>query len=120
VQQAPRRRTGLGHRRTSPLCTAAYTSAQHGSRHQALDLITEAEAAARMGGARLQRTQFSSTNAVYRIGIHTALGDPGTALDYARKIDLRSLRTLIGSLLDAPGPMPAGLREFAARCGAAA
>jgi hypothetical protein len=96
--------------------------------------------------------------------VHTALGDAGTALDHARKIDLRSVptperqarfcvdtarawhrfgspancfqalqaagrcapeelrrssvRALVASLLDAPGPTPAGLREFAARCGA--
>lgn len=79
----------------SLLCTAAYTAAQHGSRHQALDLITEAEvAAARMGDAQVAHTPFSSTNAtIYRIGVHTALGDAGTALDYARKINLRSLPT---------------------------
>ncbi|HUZ24905.1 MAG TPA: hypothetical protein VMV07_14200 [Streptosporangiaceae bacterium] len=99
-------------------------------------------------------------------GVHTALGDAGTALDHARKIDLRrvptperqarfcvdtarawqrfggpgnafqslqaagrcapeelrrsSVRSLIASLLDAPGPTPSGLREFAARRGAVA
>jgi len=98
--------------------------------------------------------------------VHTALGDAGTALDHARKIDLRrvptperqarfcvdtarawqrfggpgnafqslqaagrcapeelrrsSVRSLIASLLDAPGPTPSGLREFAARRGAVA
>lgn len=101
--------------------------------------------------------------AIYRIGVHTALGDAGTALTYARTIDLRSLptperqarfcldtarawdrygnrakcltalqaaercapdelrrssvRTLISSLLAAPGPTPAGLPELAARSG---
>lgn len=150
----------------SLLCTAAYTAAQHGSRQQALELITEAEvAAARMGGACLPHIRFSSTNAtIYRIGVHTALGDAGTALDCARKIDLRtvptperqarfcldtarawdrfgsprncfqalqavercapeelrrsSVRSLVASLLDAPGRTPSGLREFAIRCGA--
>lgn len=152
----------------SLLCTAAYTAAQNGSRHHALDLITEAElAATRMGDAQVQHTPFSSTNAtIYRIGVHTALGDAGTALDYARKINLRSVptperqarfcldtarawdrfgspsncfkalqtaercapeelrrssvRSLIASLLDAPGPTPSGLRDLAARCGALA
>ncbi len=152
----------------SLLCTAACTAAQHGSRHQALELIAEAEVAAtRMGGARVPHTSFSSTNAtIYRIGVHTALGDAGTALDYARKIDLRtvptperqarfcldtarawdrfgrpshcfqalqaaercapeelcrsSVRSLVASLLDAPGPTPSGLRELATRCGAIA
>jgi transcriptional regulator with XRE-family HTH domain len=150
----------------SLLCTAAYTAAQHGSRHQALELISEAgTAATRLGGARAPHTSFSPANVtIYQIGVHTALGDAGTALDHARKIDLRSLptrerqarycvdtarawqrfgspgncfqalqaadrcapeelrrssvRSLIASLLDAPGPTPSGLREFAARCGA--
>lgn len=149
----------------SLICTAAYTAAQHGSRHQALDLITEAEAAAtRLGGARAPHTPFSPANVtIYRIGVHTALGDPGTALTHARTIALRSLptperqarfcldtarawdrygnptncltalqaaercapeelrrssvRTLISSMLDAPGPTPAGLPELAARSG---
>jgi transcriptional regulator with XRE-family HTH domain len=79
----------------SLLCTAAYTAAQHGSRRQALELITEAEtAAARLGGAQAPHTPFSPTNvSIYQIGVHTALGDAGTALDHARKIDLRSLPT---------------------------
>jgi transcriptional regulator with XRE-family HTH domain len=149
----------------SLLCTAAYTAAQHGSRDQALELITEAEAAAtRLGPARAPRTPFSATNvAIYRIGVHTALGDPGTALTHARTITLRSLptperqarfcldtarawdrygnptncvtalqaaercapeelrrssvRALISSMLDAPGPTPAGLPELATRSG---
>ncbi|MGH3720678.1 MAG: hypothetical protein ACRDRI_17890 [Pseudonocardiaceae bacterium] len=60
-----------------------------------MELITEAEAAAtRLGGARVPRNPFSATNvAIYRIGVHTALGDAGTALGYARKIDLRGLPT---------------------------
>jgi hypothetical protein len=152
----------------SLLCTAAYTAAQHGSRNQALELITEAEAAAaRLGGAQVPHTPFSPANVtIYQIGVHTALGDAGTALDHVRKIDLRrvptperqarfcvdtarawqrfgspgnafeslqaagrcapeelrrsSVRSLVASLLDAPGPTPSGLREFAARCGAVA
>jgi hypothetical protein len=101
---------------------------------------------------------------IYQIGVHTALGDAGTALDHARKISLRglptperqarfcvdtarswqrfgsrsncfqalqvadrcapeelrrsSVRSLVVSLLDAPGPASSGLREFAVRCGA--
>jgi transcriptional regulator with XRE-family HTH domain len=77
------------------LCTASYTAAQNHHRHQALELISEAEsAAARLGGARTPGTAFSATNtAIYRIGIHTVLGDPGTALDHARTVDLRTLPT---------------------------
>ncbi|MGH3851960.1 MAG: helix-turn-helix domain-containing protein [Pseudonocardiaceae bacterium] len=79
----------------SLLCTASYTAAQHGNRSGALELITEAEAAAtRLGADRVPHNPFSATNvAIYRIGVHTALGDAGTALDYARKIDLRGLPT---------------------------
>jgi hypothetical protein len=79
----------------SLLCTAAYTAAQHGSRNQALELITEAEtAAARLGGARAPHTPFSPANVtIYQIGVHTALGDAGTALDHARRIDLRRVPT---------------------------
>jgi transcriptional regulator with XRE-family HTH domain len=152
----------------SLLCTAAYTAAQYGSRSQALELIAEAEsAAARLGGAQVPSTPFSPANVtIYQIGVHTALGDAGIALDHARKIDLRriptperqarfcvdtarawqrfgstsnafrslqvagrcapeevhrsSVRSLVVSLLDAPGPTPSGLREFAAHCGAVA
>ncbi|MGH3549272.1 MAG: helix-turn-helix domain-containing protein, partial [Pseudonocardiaceae bacterium] len=77
------------------LCTAAYTAAQQNSRHQALDLISEAETAAtRLGDTHVPGNAFSATNAsIYRIGVHTALGDPGTALDHARKITLRSIAT---------------------------
>jgi hypothetical protein len=159
----PERLTTYG----SLLCTAAYTAAQHGNRQQALELITEAGAAVgRLGSARAPHTTFSPADVtIYRIGVHTALGDAGTALDHARKIDLRSVptperqarfcldtarawqrfgtpanaftalqdagrcapeelrrpsvRSLVASLLEAPGPTPPGLREFAARCGVA-
>lgn len=150
----------------SLLCTASYTAAQNGNRSNALELITEAEiTATRLGTARVPRSVFSPTNvAIYQIGVHTALGDAGTALDYARKIDLRSVptperqarfcldtarawhrfgspsncfhalqaadrcapeelrrssvRSLVVSLVEAPGPTPSGLREFAVHCGA--
>jgi hypothetical protein len=150
------------------LCTAAYTAAQHDKRHQALELIDEAESAAlRLGGVHVPGSAFSATNtAIYRIGVHTALGDPGTALDHARKVALRgiptperqarfcvdtarawqrfgspansvkalqvaercapeelrrsSVRDMVTTLLDAPGPTPDGLPELAARCGAGA
>ncbi|MGH3696263.1 MAG: helix-turn-helix domain-containing protein [Pseudonocardiaceae bacterium] len=152
----------------SLLCTASYTAAQHGNRSTALELITEAETAgARLGEARVPHNPFSTTNvAIYQIGVHTALGDAPTALDHARKIDLRtvptperqarfcldtarawhrfgnpgncfqalqianqcapeelrrpSVRSLVSSLVNGPGPTPPGLRELAARCGALA
>jgi transcriptional regulator with XRE-family HTH domain len=79
----------------SLLCTAAYTAAQLGNRHKALDLITEADTAAtRLGSTRTAKTPFSAANVtIYRIGVHTALGDSGTALTHARTISLRSLPT---------------------------
>jgi hypothetical protein len=152
----------------SLLCTASYTAAQNGHRLQAVELINEAEAAAaRLSDVQAPGNPFSVTNvAIYQIGVHTALGDAGTALDYARKIELRSVptperqarfwvdtarawhrfgnthnsfqalqaadrsapeevrrssvRSLLTTLLDAPGPTPSGLRDFATRCGAVA
>jgi hypothetical protein len=80
----------------SLLCTAAYTAAHLGNRHQALDLITEADTAAtRLGSTRTTITSaFSAGNVtIYRIGVHTALGDPGTALTHARSINLAGLPT---------------------------
>jgi Helix-turn-helix domain len=79
----------------SLLCTAAYTAAQRGSRPQALELISEAATAAtRLGTTRAPHIPFSSANVTsYQIGLHTALGDAGTALEHARKTDVRSLPT---------------------------
>ncbi|WP_219471904.1 helix-turn-helix domain-containing protein [Nonomuraea rhizosphaerae] len=77
------------------LCTAAYTCAQHDQRARALDLIGEAEqAAARLPDTSQRgRLPTSANVAVYRIGIHTALGDAGAALDHARTVDHRRLPT---------------------------
>lgn len=79
----------------SLLCTAAYTAAQHGNRRAALDLISEADtAASRLGDTPPPNRSFSPTNvAIYRIGVHTTLGDAGTALDYASKIHMSSIPT---------------------------
>jgi len=79
----------------SLLCTASYTAAQNGDRHQAVELISEAEtAAARLGHTRAPGNPFSAINVtIYQIGVHTALGDAGTALDHARTIDLRNIPT---------------------------
>ncbi|WP_170177670.1 helix-turn-helix domain-containing protein [Thermomonospora umbrina] len=149
------------------LCTAAYSSAQHGQRAQALDLIEEAgKAADRMTTPRRTGSgPFSAANVgVYRIGIHTVLGEPGVALEHARRVDIAelpsperharycidtaraweqfgrtdrafealraaerhapeeirrpSVRTLISTMLYAPGATPEGLRAMAARAGA--
>lgn len=151
----------------SLLCTASYTAAQNGDRTTALDLITEADTAAARLTTQSLRTPFNRTNVdLYQIGIRTALGDAGTALEYAKKIKLRglptperqarycldtarawhrfgnthnsfralqaaehiapedlrrsSVRSLITTLVETPGPTPFGLREFAALCGAVA
>lgn len=71
------------------LCTAAYTAAQAGDRQRALELVDEAERAA---AHTAPGTRFGSAQVtVYRIGIHTTLGDPGTALHHARTVSLRAL-----------------------------
>ncbi|SEP46548.1 helix-turn-helix domain-containing protein [Amycolatopsis saalfeldensis] len=70
----------------SLLCAASYSAAQNGNTAQAVSLIEEAEHAARrlpgtVGGTGT--AQFSETTvAVYRIGVHTALGDSAKALSY--------------------------------------
>lgn len=79
----------------SLLCTAAYTSAQGGDRERAIDLIDEAASASkRLGDRPTGGALFSSTNvAVYRIGIHHSLGEPGRALEHARAVDPMKLPT---------------------------
>ncbi|MGH3624891.1 MAG: helix-turn-helix domain-containing protein, partial [Sciscionella sp.] len=81
----------------SLLCTASYSAAQHGKSAQAVQLIEEAEQTAQRLGETIPSVgiaRFSSTNvAIYRIGVHTALGESGTALSYARSIDLGQLPT---------------------------
>ncbi|RSM35867.1 XRE family transcriptional regulator [Amycolatopsis balhimycina DSM 5908] len=82
----------------SLLCTASYAAAQNGNTAQAIGLIEEAEHAARRlpgtataGGGS---AQFSETTvAVYRIGIHTALGDTATALSYFDSVEPGQLPT---------------------------
>ncbi|MFJ7212740.1 XRE family transcriptional regulator [Amycolatopsis sp. NPDC098790] len=81
----------------SLLCTASYSAAQNGNTAQAIGLIEEAENAARRlpgtaGGTG--NAQFSTTTvAVYRIGVHTALGDFARALSYFESVDPARLPT---------------------------
>jgi transcriptional regulator with XRE-family HTH domain len=81
----------------SLLCTASYSAAQNGNTAQAIGLIEEAEHAARRlpgtaGGTG--NAQFSSTTvAVYRIGVHTALGDSSRALSFFDSVDPARLPT---------------------------
>jgi len=97
----------------SLLCTAAYASAQNGRRHQALDLISEAgAAAARMPAGRLTQPAFSVAGVdVYQIGIHNALGDSAAALSHARAVDQAQLPTRNGT----PGAASTPLALAAAR-----
>lgn len=71
------------------LCTAAYASAQHHRRDQALTLIAEANRAARqLPPSGDPATGFGTAGvAVYRIGVYTALGEPGVGLDHARSVN---------------------------------
>lgn len=77
------------------LCTAAYSCAQNGQRAQSLDLIGEAEqAAARLPESTSRgRLPTPANVAVYRVGIHTALGEPGVALDHSRGVNPHLLST---------------------------
>ena len=80
----------------SLLCTAAYSTAQLGDRSRAIEIMTEAEQAARrLDALGLKRsTVFSSTNLnLYQIGIYNTLGDPTSALKYAHRLDSRLLPT---------------------------
>ncbi|MFE5501670.1 helix-turn-helix domain-containing protein [Amycolatopsis japonica] len=79
----------------SLLCTASYSAAQNGNSAQAVALIEEAEDAARRlkaTGSGMGNAQFSATTvAVYRIGVHTTLGDTARALTYFDSVDPRRL-----------------------------
>ncbi|MEV4471218.1 helix-turn-helix transcriptional regulator [Nonomuraea sp. NPDC049504] len=80
---------------TSMLCTAAYASAQGGKNRQAEEYISEAALAVR----RLAdppapfNGPTTATVEVYQIGVHNALGEPGTALHHASKVDPTLLPT---------------------------
>lgn len=79
------------------LCTAAYTSAQAGNRGDADTYIREADATAgRLPGdiTPASVVPFNPTTvAIYRIGIHTALGDTAAALQYAASVNPALLPT---------------------------
>ncbi len=79
----------------SLMCTASYAAAQNGNTAQAVGLVEEAEHAARRRPGTAGGTgsaQFSGTTvAVYRIGVHTALGDTAKALSYFDSVEPRRL-----------------------------
>ncbi|RKR88330.1 hypothetical protein BDK92_2641 [Micromonospora pisi] len=73
----------------SLLCTAAYSSAQHGNGSRALHLLGQAtEAARRLDHTRSQGgLRFNATNvAIYKIGVFTALGESAAALHHASSV----------------------------------
>jgi transcriptional regulator with XRE-family HTH domain len=81
----------------SLLATAAYTAANRGDRDSAQTLIGEAADVAQHVGDDVnhRHTAFGPTGVdLYRISISRALGDPGTAIDIARRVDPHSIPTV--------------------------
>lgn len=69
------------------LCTCAYTAAQSNDRARALELIADAERAARdlpETGAPRTFTVTPASVALYKVGVLWSLGDAGAALDAGR------------------------------------
>jgi hypothetical protein len=75
------------------LLRGSVAAAQHGNRGIAHELLGEADEAARRLGmdadGNLRGTAFGPANAmVHRVNIAVTLGDAGTAIDVARRVDL--------------------------------
>ena len=78
----------------SLLLRGALAAAQHGQRGTAQEMLTEAAGAARQVGtdANLRGTAFGPVNtAMHHVNVAVTLGDAGTAIDLARRIDLRAV-----------------------------
>ena len=78
----------------SLLLRGAVAAAQHDQRAAAHELLDEADSAAQRLGVdgNLRWTAFSPTNArLHRVNVAVTLGDAGTAVDVARRIDLRTI-----------------------------
>ncbi|GAA4196642.1 hypothetical protein GCM10022252_44300 [Streptosporangium oxazolinicum] len=79
------------------LCTCAYNAAQAGDRDRALEMIIEAErAAARLPAHPATGQPFVVTPAhvaLYRVGVHWSLGDPGAALHAGRDLHASQFST---------------------------
>ncbi len=78
----------------SLLLRGAIAAAQHDDRDTAYQLLGEADDAARRLGAdgNLRWTAFGPVNAkMHRVNIAITLGDAGTAVDVARRIDLSTI-----------------------------
>jgi hypothetical protein len=82
------------HRPRWPTSSAAEAAAQAGQRDTANELLGEADETARRLGfdSNLRKTAFGLTNAkLYRVNLAVTLGDAGTAVDTARRIDLSKI-----------------------------
>ena len=76
------------------LLRGAIAAAQHDKRDTAFELLAEAEQAAQRLGVdgNLRWTAFGPTNAtLHRVNIAVTLGDAGTAVEVARRIDLATV-----------------------------
>jgi hypothetical protein len=78
------------------LLRGSVAAAQHGNRRIAHELLGEADEAARRLGmdadGNLRWTAFGPANAlVHRVNIAVTLGDAGTAIDVARRVDLSKI-----------------------------
>ena len=72
----------------SLLETAAYTAAVDGDRDTAKSLITEAAGAAARAASGSRPTEVTPTAVgLYQVSIARVLGDSGTAIEHARRID---------------------------------
>lgn len=93
----PQLHRGVDHLATfaALLSTAAYTAATDGDRNGARTLITEAaHAATRIDHSGGAVTGFGTGSvALYQVSIARVLGDAGTAIDAARRIDPASIQS---------------------------
>ncbi len=79
------------------LLRGAEAAARAGARETASDLLGEADETARRLGVHgnLRNTSFGPTNAkLYRVNLTVALGDAGSAVDTARKVDPGMIPTI--------------------------
>lgn len=79
-----------------PANVAAYTAATGGNRGAAAEFITEAaEAATRLGPAASRRAPTFGVDGVtlYQVSIALVLGDSGTAIDHARRLQPAEIPT---------------------------
>ncbi|GII04231.1 helix-turn-helix domain-containing protein [Planobispora takensis] len=76
------------------LLRGAIAAAQHGNRHTAAELLDEAEQAGRRLGHEGNHmwTAFGSNNVLcHRVNTALVMGDAGTAIEYARRVNIDAL-----------------------------